>query len=447
MLPLALILLARGYAVAGSDRSFDQGRTPEKFAFLRRIGIEMFPQDGSGIVSPQTVVVTSAAVERTVPDVAAAIRVGAMRLTRAELLSQMFNQASVRVGIAGTSGKSTVTGMTGWLLHAAGLEPTVMNGAVMKNFSSRENPYASALPGGDLFVSEIDESDGSISRYIPAVAVLNNVAHDHKSMDELRTLFGNFLNRAERSVVNLDNDEAAELASHLAQGRVLGFGIENDAAHLVASNLVPAPGGIAFSLHWQGQTHKVMLRVPGRHNVSNALAAIGAAIQCGVDPATAAKAIGEFAGIRRRMETVGAVNAITVIDDFAHNPDKITATLSALHEFSGRLLILFQPQGYGPLRLLKEEFINVFADYLTADDILVMCDPVYFGGTVDTSVSSDVIIAGIAAKGRNAMHFPTREEGGAKILELAHAGDRIVVMGARDDTLSEFAAEMLAGLR
>lgn len=449
MLPLALILKARGFAVSGSDRSLDQGRTPEKFAFLRASGIDLFAQDGSGIISPQTIVVTSAAVERTVPDVAAAIRIGAMMLTRAELLSKLFNEAPLSVGIAGTSGKSTVTGMTGWLLYAAGMTPTVMNGAVMKNFVTPHMPYANALPGGPTFVSEIDESDGSIARYIPTVAVLNNVAHDHKSMEELRTLFGGFLTRSIHAVVNLDNAEAAELASHLPASRALGFGIENDAAQLVAADLVPAPGGIAFHLHVRGTSAPipVMLQVPGRHNVSNALAAIGAAMQCGIAPEVAAKAIGDFTGIRRRMETVGQAGGITVIDDFAHNPDKISATLEALHEFSGRLLILFQPQGYGPLRLLKDEFIAVFRDRLGPDDVVVFSDPVYFGGTTDTSVSSNMIVDGIAAGGRNALYFPAREDGGGKLLEMARTGDRIVVMGARDDTLSEFAAQMLEGLR
>lgn len=449
MLPLALILKSRGFEVHGSDRSLDQGRTPEKFAFLRACGIELFAQDGSGVVSPRTIVVVSAAVERTVPDVAAAIRVGAMLLTRAELLSKMFNEAPLSIGVAGTSGKSTVTGMIGWLLYAAGLTPTVMNGAVMKNFVTPHMPFASALPGGPTFVSEIDESDGSIARYIPRVAVLNNVAHDHKSMEELRTLFGGFLGRAEKSVVNLDNEEAAELASHIPPNRLVGFGIENDAAHLVASDLVPAPGGIAFHLHVKGVATpiSVMLRVPGRHNVSNALAAIGAAMQCGVDPAVAAKALGDFAGIRRRLETVGTAGGVTVIDDFAHNPDKIAASLNALHEFTGRLLILFQPQGFGPLKLLKDEFIAVFRDGLAPDDVVAFCDPVYFGGTTDKSVSSDVIIDGIVAGGRNGLYYPQREQGGAKLLELAQPGDRMVVMGARDDTLSVFAGQLLAGLR
>ena len=162
MMPLALIVQAKGARVAGSDRSRDQGRTPGKFAFLEARGVALSPQDGSGVTSPDQIVVASAAVEGTVPDVEAARRVGAPVKLRAELLSELFNAAPTSIGVAGTSGKSTTTGMIAWMLHRLGRDPTVMNGAEMKNFVTPETPFASALVGGEaLFVSEVDESDGS----------------------------------------------------------------------------------------------------------------------------------------------------------------------------------------------------------------------------------------------------------------------------------------------
>src|ERR1700709_1287664 len=204
MLPLALILKARGKTVSGSDRALDQGRLAEKFDFLRANGIALFAQDGSGVTGPEVTVVTSAAVEGTIPDVQAARRVGAKLMLRAELLSQLFNEAPNAIGVAGTSGKSTTTGMIGWILFACGLVPTVMNGAVMKNFATPDAPFASALVGtSDLFVSEVDESDGSIAQYSPRVAVLNNVALDHKSMNELRELFRAFIAKSEIAILNL----------------------------------------------------------------------------------------------------------------------------------------------------------------------------------------------------------------------------------------------------
>ena len=198
MLPLALILRGKGVTVAGSDRSLDQGRLGAKFEYLKAQGIALFPQDGSGITSADQILVRSAAVEDTVGDVVAAKRVGAGDLKRPQLLAELFNAAPVRIGVAGTSGKSTTTGMIAWLLYRAGRDPTVMNGAVMKNFVTPDALFASALVGkGDAFVSEVDESDGSIARYEPTIAVVNNIALDHKSMDELRALFSGFVNNAE----------------------------------------------------------------------------------------------------------------------------------------------------------------------------------------------------------------------------------------------------------
>jgi UDP-N-acetylmuramate--alanine ligase len=444
MLPLALIVQSRGYAVAGSDRALDQGRTAQKFDFLRACGISLFAQDGSGITSANVVLVTSAAVEDQVPDVQAARAVGARLMTRAELLAELFNAAPASVGVAGTSGKSTTTGMIGWILHALGRAPTVMNGAVMKNFVTPDLPFASALVGNsDLFVSEVDESDGSIARYDPHLAVLNNIALDHKSLDELRSLFGEFLNRADVAVLNLDNEETASLARRLPPAKAITYSLSDARAQLVAERVTPAPDGIFFDVR-EGQIRApVRLCVPGRHNVANALATLSAARALGLPLAEAATALGGFAGIRRRLETVGTANGITVIDDFAHNPDKIAATLATLQAFGGRLLILFQPHGYGPLRLMRDGFIDVFAGQLRREDVLVMPDPVYFGGTVDRSVSSRDITAGVRAKGRSAFDFADRVQCGDKLVGLARPGDRIVVMGARDDTLSQFAGELL----
>jgi UDP-N-acetylmuramate--alanine ligase len=449
MLPLALIVRAQGHAVAGSDRSLDQGRLAPKFQFLRERGIAIHPQDGSGITAPEQILVASAAVEDTVPDVQSARRVGAARMSRAELLAQLFNAAPQSIAVAGTSGKSTTTGMIGWILHQAGRDPTVMNGAVMKNFMTAEAPFASALVGrGDIFVSEVDESDGSIAHYQPKVAVLNNIALDHKSMDELRGLFGDFVAKARTVVLNLDNAEAAALAPRGAPGRLITYSLTDERASLRAGNLVPAAGGIGFDVI-EGETGArahIALPVPGAHNVANALAAIGAALACGVSLPEAAKALAGFTGILRRLELVGEAGGVTVIDDFAHNPDKITATLATLHAFPGRLLILFQPHGYGPLRLMKDALIGAFADNLRPEDILLMCDPVYFGGTTDKSVGSEAITAGVRARGRNAEAIAERAACGARLVELARPGDRIVVMGARDDTLSDFAAGLLRPL-
>ncbi len=343
--------------------------------------------------------------------------------------------------------------MIAWILSQAGRAPTVMNGAVMRNFADADHPFASALIGGrDLFVAEVDESDGSIARYDPTVAVVSNISLDHKSMEELRDLFGGFTGRARTAVLNLDNLETAALAQAMVEaGRgaaVVTFALGNDAADLAAHDLQPLPTGMTFDLFERasGERLPVVLNVPGAHNVANALAALGAVRALGVPLADAVAALETFAGIRRRMEVVGTAGGVTVIDDFAHNPDKIAATLKTLHAFDGRLLILFQPHGFGPLKLMQTEFTEGFAGLLRAEDVLLMPEPVYYGGTTDRSVGSEDIAAGVRALGRNAMALPDRPACGDRLVGLARPGDRIVVMGARDDTLSEFAAELMRRL-
>lgn len=445
MMPLAMILAERGASVAGSDRTLDAARLPAKFADLAAKGVALFPQDGSGVTADH-IVVASAAVEATVPDMIAAETLGVARMTRPELLSALFNESVMPIGVAGTSGKSTVTGMIGWILHATECDPTVMNGAVMKNFAHPQAPFASALVGaGEAFVSEIDESDGSIALYVPKIAVLNNVSLDHKSLEELRTLFGAFAARAVTTVINVGDAESAALAMTLPRERLVTFAIDAS-ADLRAENLMPAPHSIRFDLIKGGKRFPVRLSVPGRHNVSNALAAIGASVAAGVPLGEAIPAIEGFVGLKRRFELVGKARGVAVIDDFGHNPDKIAATLDTLHAFPGRLLLLFQPHGYGPLKVMRRELVATFATTLGEDDVLVLPDPVYHGGTVSREVTSADIVAEIAAAGRQARHIPDRAAAAAHLTAIARPGDRIVLMGARDDTLSQLAADMLSEL-
>ncbi|HLL59293.1 MAG TPA: Mur ligase family protein [Allosphingosinicella sp.] len=449
MLPLACIVRGQGAEVGGSDRSLDQGRIAAKFEFLKKNGISLFPQDGSGVTSAQQILVTSAAVEETVPDVQAARRLGLDHLTRPQLLAQLFNAAPTAIAVGGTSGKSTVTGMIGWILKTAGMDPTVMNGAIMKNFVTPEAPFASALVGsGDVFVSEVDESDGSIALYSPRIAVLNNITLDHKSMDELRALFLSFAGKAETAVLNLDDEETRLLAGRVEPHRLVTFSFRDESADFFGSDIAEEPLAISFTTTHRssGETAQVRLQVPGRHNAANALAAVAAVHAAGLDLQTAAAALAGFQGLRRRFEVVGTANGITVIDDFGHNPDKIGATLDTLHAFPGRVLVMFQPHGYGPLRAMGRELIDCFASKLGEEDILIMPDPVYYGGTVERSVGTGDVIAGVQSAGRNAEHIPDRADCGERLRALAKPGDRIVIMGARDDTLSQFAAELVESL-
>ncbi len=446
MTPLALIIQAMGGCVEGSDRALDQGRNSERFEFLRARGVLLHPQDGSGIRRTGQFLVTSTAVEDTVPDVQVARRLGVAITTRANLLAQLFNRATLGIGVAGTSGKSTTVGMIGWILYRAGKDPTIMNGADMKNFMGEGAPFASARVGqGGIFVSEVDESDGSIAFFEPGVAVLNNISLDHKPMEELRNLFSGFIAKAQTVVLNLDNAETAALAAEIEPRQAITYSVRTMQADLHAFAPVPTPTGMQFQVKARDpdETAMVELRVPGLHNVSNALAALAAAKVAGVSLPEATAHLGGFSGIRRRLEVVGTVNGITVIDDFAHNPDKISAALETMHAFPGRLLLMFQPHGYGPLRLMRDALVDCFATGLREEDILVMPEPVYFGGTVDRSIGSSEIAHEIERRGRKAFAFPERGACGDALVGFACPGDRILVMGARDDSLSVFARDLV----
>lgn len=450
MLPLALIAQGLGARVAGSDRSRDQGRSPEKFAWLEAQGIALFPQDGSGITSSDQILVSSAAIEDSVPEVARARELGCTRMTRAELLSRLFNSAPLSIAVGGTSGKSTVTGMIGWIMDQAERDPTIMNGAVMKNYVTPEMPFASARVGyHGTFVAEVDESDGSIDLYNPSVAVLLNVSLDHKSIEELRRLFGGFVARARIAAVNLDDEDTRFLGERASKR--LTFAIDHPDADLgiepdtIVAN---ARGTSAILVDRRHNTaHSLRVPMPGKHNLANAMAAIAGSVAAGVDVHDAAVALSGFKGLARRFDIVGtSPGGITVIDDFGHNPEKCRATLQTLKSEPGRVIAFFQPHGYGPLRQMGHELARIFANELGPDDITIMCDPVYYGGTVDRSEGTERIVGRIRDAGRQAIHIPSREDCGQRIIALACPGDRIVVMGARDDSLSLFARELLSAL-
>ena len=187
--------------------------------------------------------------------------------------------------------------------------------------------------------------------------------------------------------------------------------------------------------------------MPGRHNLANALAALAGCDAAGVPLAQGVAALASFAGLARRFDIVGtSASGITVIDDFGHNPEKCAATLRTLKAHPGRVIAFFQPHGYGPLRQMGHELAEVFARLLGPDDVTMLCDPVYFGGTVDRSEGSERIARLIEAGGGKARYIPAREDCGREIAAMARPGDRVVIMGARDDTLSLFAKEVLAQL-
>ena len=201
-----------------------------------------------------------------------------------------------------------------------------------------------------------------------------------------------------------------------------------------------------FALEAEGARYEVRLAVPGRHNASNALGAIAAARSLGVRLEDAVTAIARFDGLKRRLETVGEAGGVTVIDDFAHNPDKIAATLATLRAQPGRLLIMFQPHGYGPLTKMGEQLAASIAEGMAPDDRLYLPDPVYQGGTVDKARGSDWLAEQVGAAGSTPSISRSERKSARRWTAEAKPGDRILIMGARDDTLIDFARELVERL-
>lgn len=441
MSALALALKNKGYDIGGSDRAYDADVNTPKFDVLKDQGVRLFAQDGSGVDEHTDVLVVSSAVEETIPDVVKARRLNVPVMKRAEVLADFLHEHN-GIAVGGTSGKTTTTAMIGHILREAGLDPSVINGGVMLNYADSLG-MGNVLAGkGSFCVIEADESDGSIELYKPAVSVLTTISLDHKPLEELRVLFGDFVERATVGAV-LNADNADVLALKDKNPNVLTFSASGNDADLKAENVTPAENGVRFVLDGE----EAFLPVIGRHNVANALAAVGAAMQIGILASQALKALSTFKGVHRRLETVGVTKKnIAVIDDFAHNPEKVAASLSALKDYDGRLIVIYQPHGFKPTKIMRKGLVDAFDKGLGLDDTLIMQEIYYAGGTAQKDISSADLVRDLERTGKRVHFIPDRKAIVSLVKGLAAKGDRIVVMGARDDTLSDFARNIFEAL-
>jgi UDP-N-acetylmuramate-alanine ligase len=454
MSALAQFQVMRGGTASGSDRAFDRAERTEARAQLERLGIQVTPQDGSALAGAAALVV-STAVEREVADYAAARRLGVPVVHRSELLAR-FVADHRAIAVTGTSGKSTVVAMIFEILRGAGRDPSVITGGDLV-LLQRQGLWGNAWAGrSDLLVVEADESDGSVVRYEPAVGVVLNLQRDHREMDEVAAMFRTFRGRARES---FGVGEGANLAEFAAGAAVFGLGA---GAGVRGVDVALEPRGAAFTVAGVRFT----LPVPGRHNVENALAAIAASHAVGVPLEEMAAPLARFQGVGRRFQSLGAARGIEVVDDFAHNPAKIAAALATaqaragaereavaagesgaasgagLH--GGRVLAVYQPHGYGPTRFLRRDFVETFATALRPADRLWMLEVFYAGGSATRDFSAADIVAEIAARGATAEFAPSREWLVERIAAEARAGDLVLVMGARDPSLTQLARDVLA---
>ncbi len=434
MSALAQIHAMDGGPATGSDRDFDRGRGAALKSRLEALGVRLFPQDGSAITRETALVVLSTAIESENPEIAAAKTLGVALMHRSEFLAR--HVAGMRtIAVTGTSGKSTVVAMIFEILEAAGRGPSVITGGALRSLQERGLTGNAWRGKSDLLVIEADESDGSLVNYRPAVGVFLNLTKDHLEVSALTEIFLKFRSNVQTALVNADDPALAGVRADatfgLSKGDVLAEHVALDAA------------GARFTIKGVSFT----LPAPGRHNVENAVAAVAACVNEGVSLADCARGLSGFKGVARRFQSLGSARGVEVVDDFAHNPAKIAATLAAARLRGRRVLGVYQPHGFAPTRHLKNELIAAFAEGLRPEDRLWLPDIYYVGGTASKDISSRDVVDPLRAKGLAAFHIPERTDIVPLIAAEAKAGDLVIVMGARDPSLSDFALAVLQALR
>ncbi|HYM82395.1 MAG TPA: L,D-transpeptidase family protein, partial [Candidatus Limnocylindria bacterium] len=425
MSALAQFQVMTGGRASGSDRAFDRGERAEARTQLERLGITVRPQDGSGVEGDCAALVASTAVEAEVPDVAGARARGVPIVHRSDLLARFVDEHRT-IAIAGTSGKSTTVAMAFEILRGAGREPSVITGGDLVALQ-QQGLWGNAWAGtSELLVVEADESDGSLVKYRPAVGVVLNLQRDHREMHEVAEMFAIFRSRTQERLVVGEADNLRSLADGAL---VFGFGPE---AEIRATEVELDPDGCRFRV--DGVDFR--LPVPGIHNVENALGAIAACRAIDVPLAAMVEPLARIQGVSRRFQVIGKARDVEVVDDFAHNPAKLRAAITTAQRRARRVLAVYQPHGYGPTRFLRADFVETFAEALRPEDRLWLLEIFYAGGTAQRDFSAADIIAEIAARGTRAEFAPDRSGLVERIAGEARPGDLVLVMGARDPSLT-----------
>lgn len=428
-----------GWKVSGSDRSLDRGAEAGKRAYFEKLGIRLVPQDGKGLEGCSCLVV-STAIEAQNPEVQQARALGLPVVHRADLLAHLASQKKT-VAVSGTSGKSTVSGMCYHVLEAGGLAPSLITGANLNSLLG-EGLLGNAKAGsGEWLVIEADESDGSLVKYRPEIGLILNVEKDHKEIEELIPLFRTFIAQSRRVILNGADAHCRDLRR---DGDALFH--PDSTADGPARDAKLGDWSTTFSLG--GASFRV--NVPGRHNLANAMAAIAVGRAAGVSLADCAKGLEAYRGVERRHVRTGEARGVTVVDDFAHNPAKVKACLETVKTAADgrarRVLAVFHPHGFAPMKLLGEDLVEAMAEALDAGDRVYMPDIYYAGGTADKSISSADLIASLNRRKPIGTYLPSKQEVIAAMAAEARPGDWLVTMGARDPSLGEFAAKLFAAL-
>ncbi|WP_407188030.1 UDP-N-acetylmuramate--L-alanine ligase [Bradyrhizobium centrosematis] len=431
---IAEVLVNLGYVVQGSDASDNYNLDR-----LRKKGAKVSVGHKAENIDGAEVVVVSTAIKRDNPELMAARERRIPVVRRAEMLAELMRLKSC-VAIAGTHGKTTTTTMVATLLDAGGLDPTVINGGIINAYGSNAR-----LGAGDWMVVEADESDGTFLKLPTDVAIVTNIDPEHldhfKTFDAVQDAFRHFVENLPFygfAVMCIDHPVVQSLVGKIEDRRIITYG-ENPQADARLVDLTPMGGGskfkVAFRDRKSGAVHEIadlMLPMPGRHNASNATAAIAVARELGVSDEAIRKAIAGFGGVKRRFTRTGEWNGVTVIDDYGHHPVEIAAVLKAARESTnGKIIAVVQPHRYTRLQSLFEEFCTCFND---ADAVVVA--GVYAAGEAPIEgIDRDHFVAGLRAHGhREVIPLPNAGELAKIVHGIAKSGDLVVCLGAGNIT-------------
>lgn len=434
MSAIAQYLQGSGKKVSGSDRFFKEGEYNETREKLEAEGIQCYLQNGEGITDKTDLIVVSTAVEDTVAEVQKAKQLNIPIIKRSELLA-LIAASKRTIAVGGTSGKSTTSAMLFDILEHAGLKPGIISGAGLISLIRQEKIGNAKVGESDLLIIEADESDGSIVQYKPDTGLLLNVDKDHKEIDVLMDVFGTFKNNSRLFIVNQSHPLAKQLSKDIkkdfsfdpaAGAGYTGTDFKQDG--LVVSFKI---NGVDFSLN-----------LAGKHNMENALAASTVAAQLGVDLRVCAEALKNYEGIYRRFQLLGQKRGVWVIDDFAHNPVKCAAAIEACQPVAPKVIAWFQPHGYGPTKFLRADFVHEIGRVLRPADEIWMSEIFYAGGTAVKDISANDLINDLKKEGKNAFFIEDRNDLLSAI--RSHLTDNCVLllMGARDPSLEQFAKEV-----
>jgi UDP-N-acetylmuramate--alanine ligase len=431
---IAEVLCNLNYTVQGSDAA--EGGNVTR---LREKGIKVTVGHSAGNVDGADVVVVSTAIKRDNPELMAARAQRIPVVRRAEMLAELMRLKSC-VAIAGTHGKTTTTTMVATLLDAGGLDPTVINGGIINAYGSNAR-----LGAGDWMVVEADESDGTFLKLPADVVIVTNIDPEHldhfKTFEAIQDAFRAFVENVPFygfAVMCIDHPVVQALVGKIEDRRIITYG-QNPQADARLVDLTPMGGGSTFKVVMRdrktGDAHEISditLPMPGRHNASNATAAIAVAHQLGLSDDAIREALAGFGGVKRRFTKTGEAGGITVIDDYGHHPVEIAAVLKAARESTnGKIVAVVQPHRYTRLQSLFEEFCTCFNDA----DAVVVAEVYPAGEAPIEGIDRDHFVTGLRAHGhREVIPLPKAGDLAGIVKGLAKSGDLVVCLGAGNIT-------------